>query len=146
VAGEMRAVLEELSRVPGLAAMAATFSSALDALEQAVAYVVDNYAKDIRAVSVGAVPLLKLFGIVTGGWQLLRSALIAQRRLEAAAEKGAACIGGAAAGASGSADTAFYEAKILTARFFADHLLPQAPGLAHEVLHGAAAALAEGVL
>jgi acyl-CoA dehydrogenase len=104
--------------------------------------VVDNYAKDIRAVSVGAVPLLKLFGIVSGGWQLLRSALIAQRRLHAASEKGAACIGGAA----GSIDAGFYEAKILTTRFYVDHLLPQAPGLAHAVLHGAAAALAEGVL
>jgi alkylation response protein AidB-like acyl-CoA dehydrogenase len=147
---EMRALLEELSGVPNLAAMAATFSSAIDALEQAVAYVVDTYAKDIRAVSVGAVPLLKLFGIVTGGWQLLRSALIAQQRLQAPAEKGgaasgAACIGGAASGAAG-ADAGFYEAKILTARFYADHLLPQAPGLAHAVLHGAAAALAEGVL
>jgi acyl-CoA dehydrogenase len=152
---EMRTLLEELSRVPDLAAMAATFSGALDALEQAVAYVVDNYAKDIRAVSVGAVPLLKLCGIVTGGWQLLRSALIARRRLEAAAKKGAG-MGGAAGGTgggadaggagAGGADAGFYESKILTARFYADHLLPQAPGLAHAVLHGAAAALAEGVL
>jgi acyl-CoA dehydrogenase len=133
---EMRALLGEMSAVPDMAAMAATFSSAVDALEKAVAYVVDNYAKDIRAVSVGAVPLLKLFGIVTGGWQLLRSALISQRRLQAAA------------GISDAAglDAAFYEAKISTARFYADHLLPQAAGLAHAVLHGASAALAEGVL
>jgi len=45
--------------------------------------VVENYATDIRGVSVGAVPMLKLFGIVAGGWQLLRSALISQRRLAA---------------------------------------------------------------
>ncbi len=41
---------------------------------------------------------------------------------------------------------AFYEAKILTARFYADHVLSQAPGLSHSIVHGAAAALAEGVL
>ena len=46
-------------------------------------YVVENYATDIRSVSVGAVPMLKLFGIVAGGWQLLRSASIAQQRLAA---------------------------------------------------------------
>ncbi len=36
----------------------------------------------------------------------------------------------------------FSNAKITTARFFADHLLSQAPGLAHTVLKGGAGALA----
>ena len=93
---------------------------------------VQNYAADIRSVSVGAVPLLKLFGIVAGGWQLLRSAAIAQKRLAASTANGA--------------DAGFYEAKILTARFYADHVLSQAPGLSHGIVHGAAAALAEGAL
>ena len=35
-------------------------------------------APTFARVSVGAVPMLKLFGIVAGGWQLLRSALISQ--------------------------------------------------------------------
>ncbi len=140
VIAEMRALLEDLSGVPRLAGAAAVFSGAIDALERAVAYAVETYAKDIRAVSVGAVPLLKLFGIVAGGWQLLRSALIAHHRLGAPPHKGA--YGSAA----GNADASFYQAKIVTARFYADHLLPQAPGLAHAVLHGAAAALVEGVL
>jgi hypothetical protein len=83
-------------------------------------------------VSVGAVPMLKLFGIAAGGWQLLRSALISQRRLAESKGKGG--------------DAAFYEAKISTARFYAHHVLSQAPGLAHSIVHGAAGALAEGVL
>jgi 3-(methylthio)propanoyl-CoA dehydrogenase len=62
----------------------------------------------------------------------LRSALIAQRRL--AAPKG------------NDADAGFYEAKIATARFYAGYVLSQGPGLAHGVVHGAAGALAEGVL
>jgi hypothetical protein len=94
--------------------------------------VVENYAADIRGVSVGAVPLLKLFGIVAGGWQLLRSALISQQRLAVPKANGA--------------DAGFYEAKILTARFYSDHVLSQAPGLSHSIVHGAAGALAEGVL
>ena len=106
------------------------FSAAVDALERAIAYVVENYGADIRAVSVGAVPVLKLFGIVAGGWQLLRSASIAQRRLAEA----------------GGGDRDFYEAKISTARFYADYVLSQSPGLAHGIVYGAAGALAEGAL
>jgi hypothetical protein len=117
---------------PNLPEIAAALAGGVDALERAVRYVVETYDRDIRGVSVGAVPVLKLFGIVSGGWQLLRSASIAQQRL--AAPGG----GGAAAG--------FHRAKIATARFYADHVLSQAAGLAHSIVHGAAGALAEGVL
>jgi alkylation response protein AidB-like acyl-CoA dehydrogenase len=129
---QMRELAGDLAAAPNLTAAAAAFSAAIDALERAIRYVVENYAADIRSVSVGAVPMLKLFGIVAGGWQLLRSALISQQRLAAPAGNGA--------------DTGFYEAKILTAQFYADHLLSQAQGLSHSIVHGAAGALAEGVL
>ncbi len=129
---QMRALAGDLAAAPKLTEAAAAFSAAIDALERAIRYVVENYATDIRGVSVGAVPMLKLFGIVAGGWQLLRSALISQQRL--AAPKGT------------GADAGFYEAKILTARFYSDHVLSQAPGLSHSIVHGAAGALAEGVL
>jgi len=132
VIAEMRVLAGDLGAAPNLAQVAAAFSAAIDALERAVRYVVENYATDIRGVSVGAVPMLKLFGIAAGGWQLLRSALISQQRL--AAPKG------------NGADAGFYEAKISTARFYADHVLSQAPGLSHSIVHGAAGALADGVL
>jgi len=85
---------------------------------------VANYATDIRAVSVGAVPFLRLMGCVSGGWQLARAALVAQAKID------------------GGDQDPFYAAKIGTARFYADHLLAQAPGLAHTIVHGAAGALA----
>jgi 3-(methylthio)propanoyl-CoA dehydrogenase len=132
VIAQMRTLAAELAAAPNLSATAPVFSAAVDALERAIGYVVKNYAADIRSVSVGAVPLLKLFGIVAGGWQLLRSAAIAQKRLAAAKANGA--------------DAGFYEAKTLTARFYADHVLPQAAGLSHGIIHGASAALAEGAL
>jgi acyl-CoA dehydrogenase len=131
VTAEMRALAATLAGVEKLARPAAAFSQSLDALEHAIRYVVENYATDIRGVSVGAVPMLKLFGSVAGGWQLLRSALIAQRRLGSSKDNGAA---------------AFYEAKISTAQFYADYVLSQAAGLAHSIVHGARGALAEGVL
>jgi 3-(methylsulfanyl)propanoyl-CoA dehydrogenase len=132
VVAQMRALAKDLAATPDLAQAAAGFSAAIDALERAIRYVVENYATDIRGVSVGAVPTLKLFGIVAGGWQLLRSALISHARLAAPDANGA--------------DAGFYEGKIATARFYADHVLSQASGLAHSIVHGAAGALAEGVL
>jgi butyryl-CoA dehydrogenase len=70
------------------------------------------------------VPFLKLVGIVSGGWQMARAALVAQERLKA-----------------GKGDKAFYEAKIKTARFYADHVMTQAPALRNTIVQGA-----EGVL
>ena len=132
VIDRMRTLERELAAGPDPSPLAAALSGAIDSLERSVRYVVENYASDIRAVSVGAVPLLKLFGIVAGGWQLLRSALISRQRLAESRQN--------------AGDAAFHEAKIGTAQFYADHVLSQAPGLAHAIVHGAAGALTEGVL
>ncbi len=71
-------------------------------------------------------PVLKLFGVVAGGWQMGRAAQVAQARLAAGDNN----------------DPGFYRAKLATARFYADHILPQAHGLAHAAMHGASAVLA----
>jgi hypothetical protein len=62
-----------------------------------------------------------MFGLVTGGWFLARSALAAQQRL-----------------AEGRGDKEWLQEKIATARFYAEQLLPQAAGLAGAVTAGAA--------
>jgi acyl-CoA dehydrogenase len=134
VIGDMRALEDTLQKTPSLSGVAPVFADSIAALERSVQYAVSRYGSDVRQVSVGAVPLLKLFGIVAGGWQLLRSAAIADERLA-----------GERAGA-GLLPAEFYRAKIETARFFAHHVLSQAPGLAHSIVHGAAEALAEGAL
>lgn len=131
VMDDVRAMAAALSAAPKLAGIGAALSAACGALDQSIRYVVDNYAKDIRGVSAGAVPFLKLFGVVAGGWQLGRSALIAQQRL--------------AQPPGSRADDAFYQAKIATAQFYADHVLPQTSGLAHGIVHGGSGALDEGV-
>ncbi len=106
-----------------LASIGIALGQGIDAVESCVAHILQHYNKDVATVSVGAVPFLKLLGIVCGGWQMGRAALIAQSHIE-----------------SGSPD-GFYSAKIITARFFADHLLNTAPGLAHIVVGGGASAL-----
>jgi hypothetical protein len=79
------------------------------ALQAAVNFVVWNAKNDPNAVFAGSVPYLKLAGIVLGGWQMARAML-------AAAHKRAD-------------DPSFYGAKIATAQFFAEHVLPQASAL-----------------
>jgi butyryl-CoA dehydrogenase len=80
---------------------------------------------DIKGVYAGSVPYLRLAGIVLGGWQMGRAALAAQRKLDA-----------------GDGDAAFYNAKIATARFFADHILSQAASLRTAIVEGSAGVLA----
>jgi alkylation response protein AidB-like acyl-CoA dehydrogenase len=130
VIAQIRSVAAEAAQAgrdgeANLAAVAAALSTAVSALESAVTYIVATYGADPKSASVGAVPFLDLFGTVSGGWQLARGALAAQRRL-----------------AEGSGDAAFYRAKLVTARFYADHQLSRAAGLAQSVEGGAVGALA----
>jgi alkylation response protein AidB-like acyl-CoA dehydrogenase len=124
---EMGTVQEKLlvTGDAALAAVAAHLSEGIAALRRCVAFVVERHSSDPRLAAAGAVPLLELFGIVAGGWQMARAALVARERL-----------------AQGTGDAAFLRAKLLTARFYADHVLAQAPGLAETVVSGAAAVLA----
>ena len=130
-----RAAIAEMQQV--LAAIEATggddftvirngLADAIALLEQAIAWVLATYPTDPRAVLAGAVPLLHLFGIVAGGWQSARGALAAANHLAAGDNE----------------EAGFYRAKIGTVRFYADHVLSQASGLAHAVMHGSVGVLA----
>jgi alkylation response protein AidB-like acyl-CoA dehydrogenase len=123
----MRDVEAELGKASGedMAAIREAFSAGLTAAEECVSWMVITYGNDVKAAHAGAVPFLKLMGVVCGGWQLARSALVAQQRLS-----------------EGKGDKSFYEAKIKTARFFADHVLTQATGLRNTVVHGAPGVMA----
>jgi 3-(methylthio)propanoyl-CoA dehydrogenase len=90
------------------------------AVEECVDFIVG--AKDPRIQFAGAVPFLKLMGIVAGGWQMARAAL--------------------AADTMHGGDQEFLKAKKATARFYADHVLVQAPGLRNTVVNGAAGVMA----
>ena len=127
VLGLMRATEAELAKQEGaeFAVLRECLSTGILALSNAGEFVVARYGSDVRNVAAGAVPFLKLMGIVCGGWQMARAALIAQRHLQA-----------------GAGDASFYRAKIATARFYADHVLAQAPGLAHTVTQGGAGVMA----
>ena len=123
--GEMRDAAGALARGDeSLKAIGKALADGVNAVDAAVGYIVENYGSDVKAVHVGAVPFLKLMGIVTGGWQMAR-----------AAQKAAAHL------AAGEGDADFYRAKLVTARFYADHVLAQAAGLSKVVVNGASGAL-----
>ena len=100
-------------------------ATAAHALSETVDWVVASFAAKPRAVHAAAVPYLKLWGMVVGGWQMGRAAQIAAQRL-----------------AQGKGDASFYRGKIATARFYAQSILPQAGGLARSIAGGSEAVLA----
>ncbi|PXW26618.1 acyl-CoA dehydrogenase [Paraburkholderia caballeronis] len=106
--GEIGDTIDALDAHDGaaFASMRTHLARGRDAFASAVDYVLANAKRDPNAVFAGSVPYLKLAGIVLGGWQMAR-ALLAAQRLKAD-------------------DPKFYGAKIATAQFFAEHLLPQA--------------------
>ncbi len=108
-----------------LAAIGKSLADAINALEDATRWIVDTFQKNPNGVFAVAVPYLKLFGTVGGGWMMARAAQVAQRK---AAEPGA--------------DKSFYEAKGVTARFYCEHILPQAAGFRQTVVGGADSVLA----
>ncbi|HXF18240.1 MAG TPA: acyl-CoA dehydrogenase, partial [Burkholderiales bacterium] len=124
---EMRAVDAKLAKVghPGLVVIRRALGEGVAALSEATDWLLSTFPNNMKAASAGAVPFLKLFGTVAGGWQMARAALIAKSRLDENAE-----------------DYDFYRAKIGTARFYAEHILPLAAAYKHEIVHGSTSVLA----
>jgi hypothetical protein len=99
--------------------------NAVEALSEAEEFLVAENGRNIEKVYAGSVPFLKLLGVVAGGWQLARAALLSADRLS-----------------KNEGDAGFYQAKITTARFYAEHVLPQALGLARSIMSGGQSVMA----
>jgi 3-(methylthio)propanoyl-CoA dehydrogenase len=99
-------------------AVAGRLKAAREAFIDVVDFVVGNAGAGPNAVFAGSVPYLMLAGNLVAGWQMGRSLLLAQQQLDAAVETG------------------FMKAKIITARFYAEHLLTKAPGMRDSILEG----------
>jgi alkylation response protein AidB-like acyl-CoA dehydrogenase len=117
-----KAWLEEVGKTPS-SVISAQLAAGVQAVSDCVDFICSS--KDPRATFAGAVPFLKLMGIVAGGWQMARASVSSQALLS-----------------SGKGDKAFLEAKIATARFYGEHVLVQAPGLRDTVVKGGAGVMA----
>ena len=123
--GALKGFDAELGRSanPDVKAIRPRLAAGAQAVADCVEYIVSE--KNPQATFAGAVPFLKLMGIVAGGWQMARAALVSERILSEA-----------------RADKSFHTAKLATARFYADQVLVQAPGLRDTVVNGAAGVMA----
>ncbi|MGK5079156.1 acyl-CoA dehydrogenase [Janthinobacterium sp. HLX7-2] len=110
-----------------LGGMATGLRSAVDSLRQASDWILAHYHGQQLEVLAGAVPFLRMTGIVVGGWQMARAALAAKRAL---------------AHGGGKETDAFLRAKLASALFYATHVFPQVAGLAQTAMYGGAAVLA----
>ncbi|MBU3647072.1 MAG: acyl-CoA dehydrogenase [Limnohabitans sp.] len=100
-------------------AVADRLSAAREAFLNVVDFVVAGAKASPNAVFAGSVPYLMLTGNLVAGWQMARALLAAEAEL-----------------AKGH-DAVFMQAKITTARFYADHILVKVPGLRDSIVDGA---------
>jgi alkylation response protein AidB-like acyl-CoA dehydrogenase len=117
----------ELATAPGddLAVIGAQLAAGVRSLRRATSWIDTHQSQEPATAAAAAVPYLRLFGVVAGGFLMAKAALAARQALD-----------------SSTADSGFYETKITTARFYADHFLSAAPALLHPVTNGAASVLA----
>jgi alkylation response protein AidB-like acyl-CoA dehydrogenase len=121
LAERMAATEAELLARPSQAgkAVAKRLAAARQALLDVVGFVLTNAKVAPNAVFAGSVPYLLLAGTAVAGWQMARALIAAEDAL--------------AAGES----PAFMQAKVVTARFFADHLLVRCGAWRDSVVDGA---------
>jgi alkylation response protein AidB-like acyl-CoA dehydrogenase len=100
-------------------AMARRLKAAREAFIEVVDFVAGNTKAHPNEVFAGSVPYLMLAGNLMAGWQLGRALLVA---LTPAAQ---------------AQDAAFMAAKVVTARFYADHMLSKIPGIRDSIVQGA---------
>ena len=116
---ELRQGLPPAGGPAEIAALRPPLATAIETLERATGWLLDDGAKSISKGAAGASPYLALCGSVLGGWLLARSA-------EQARQEGGT----------------FAAAKLKTARFYAENLLGETAALASAVVRGGDAVLA----
>lgn len=119
IAGQVEVTEGELTRRDSAAAQA--MLKALRAAREDYLAVVDFIASQAKAnpnaAYAGSVPYLMLAGNLVAGWQLARALLAAEDAL--------------------ATDKDFMAAKITTARFYAEHILPRTASLRAAIVNGA---------
>ncbi|MCH8924884.1 MAG: acyl-CoA dehydrogenase [Proteobacteria bacterium] len=124
---EMAATLGELKADGNADGISEALAAGVESLAKTTDWLLETGAADLERAAAGATPYLRLFGTVVGGWLLARGALAAERRLSDGGE---------------AEDRPFLEAKVATARFYADNILPRAAAEAAAVTRGADSTLA----
>jgi alkylation response protein AidB-like acyl-CoA dehydrogenase len=107
------------------AGVAAALEPALADLQSATMWLAQHGMQDPNNAGAGAYAYMELMGLVSLGWMWLKMASVSGKALE-----------------QNSGDRQFHEAKLATARFYAQRELPEASALRRKIEAGAEAVMA----
>lgn len=113
----LSAFLDEQRGRAEAAEFAAPLERALARLRETTAFIVEHAGPEPAVLGASAVAFLRLFGLVTVGFMWARMAMVALER-------------------AGGEENDFYQAKLATARFYMQRLLPATAGLAESIMAG----------
>lgn len=105
-----------------MASMAAALAEGADSLEEVANWVIAHHQDNLQLPGAVAVNFLMATGTVVGGWLLARGALVALAKM--------------------AEDPSFFGAKVITARFYAEQIMPRAAGLVKAAEFGSAMTMA----
>ena len=112
--------IAEAKRAGDPGGIAAALEPALQDLQAATMWLAQNAPADPDNAGAGAYPYMDLMGLVALGWMWLKMAAASSRALE-----------------NGAQDRPFHEAKLTTARFYAQRELPLSVSLKRKIEAGA---------
>ena len=90
--------------------------NSLDALNSAVAWMIETFPKQPGQAAAGATSFLEMMGLISGGWMLARGVIEADMQLK-----------------NKQGDKKFLNSKITTAQYFAQAFLSRAPSLLYPI-------------
>ena len=122
LAAQMDGVLAALAKIgtEDANAIAQRLTAARASFLDVVNFMVEAASHQPNAAYAGSVPYLMLAGNVMAGWQMARGFVAAHQALSQV-----------------DSDKAFMQAKMATARFYADHILSKAPSVRDSIVEGA---------
>jgi hypothetical protein len=124
----MSALIEEMNEViralgesdaAAVRQLGGQLSETVDALREATEWILSRGAVDPVQGFANAHAYMMLVGYTCGGWLMARSALKARAALD-----------------DGAPDAPFYEAKLVTSRYYVEQILPRALGYARAITAG----------
>jgi hypothetical protein len=118
-------VIELESAGDKLAPIGASLATGLKQAQGASQWLAENAANDVSHAGAVSYHMLMMLGTLMGGWQMARAALAADRKLSV-----------------DLVDSDYLSAKILTAKFYAEQILPRISAHATTISAGSATMMA----
>lgn len=117
---EMREFTADLGGEGALGKIKAYLEDGVEALQTAAVYLAGNTGEQMNDTAAGATQFMRMFGYIFGGYLLSIEAKEAKKQLDA-----------------GEGDAPYLKAKLTTAQFYAEQIMPQGTALLGPVTRGA---------